>query len=257
VASLSVRNVSVDFPMFGSKKNLRLSLLAGVTGGRILSHRARPNNVVVKALDDISLELKSGDRLGLLGHNGAGKTTLLRVMAGVYHPTAGRLHIEGSLTPLLNPSPGIEPEDTGYDNIITVGMLLGMTRAEIAAKAAAIVEFSELGDYIHFPVRTYSAGMQARLTFSIGTSLDPGILLLDEGIAAADAAFAHKASVRVKELMERTEILVLASHSDALIDQMCNRAALLSHGRLMEFGTVDAVRRRYHDLVAAGVVPAP
>jgi ABC-type polysaccharide/polyol phosphate transport system ATPase subunit len=256
VASLSIRNVSIDFPIFGSKKNLRLSLLAGVTGGRILPHRVRTSNIVVKALDDISFELKSGDRLGLIGHNGAGKTTLLRVMAGVYHPTSGRMHLEGHLTPLLNLSPGIEPEDTGYDNIITVGMLLGMSRAEIDAKAPAIIEFSELGDYIHFPVRTYSAGMQARLSFSIATSLDPGILLLDEGIGAADAAFAHKAGMRVKELMDRTEILVLASHSDALIDEMCNQAALLDHGRLVEYGNIQAVRAAYQKLVASGQPPA-
>lgn len=251
---LALHNIGVDFPIFGSKKNLRLSLLAGVTGGR-LSQRINSSNVVVKALDDVSLELKSGDRVGLIGHNGAGKTTLLRVMAGVYHPTSGRMHIEGRLTPLLNLSPGIEPEDTGYDNIITVGMLLGMSRAEVTAKAPAITEFSELGDYIHLPVRTYSSGMQARLAFSIATSLEPGILLLDEGIAAADAAFAGKASLRVKQLTDRTEILVLASHSDPLIDAMCDRAALLHHGKLVEFGNIKAVRASYQRLVEAGLVP--
>lgn len=256
MTSLTVSNVGVDFPIFGSKKNLRLSLLDGVTGGRILPRRVQASNVVIKALDDISLELKSGDRLGLIGHNGAGKTTLLRVMAGVYHPTSGRLHVEGNLTPLLNLSPGIEQEDTGYDNIITVGMLLGMSLPEITAKAPTIVEFSELGDYIHLPVRAYSSGMQARLAFSIATSLDPGILLLDEGIAAADTAFAYKASVRVRNLMERTEILVLASHSEAMVDQMCNRAALLHHGRLVELGRVDVVTAAYQKLVGSGQPPA-
>jgi ABC-type polysaccharide/polyol phosphate transport system ATPase subunit len=251
---LSLQNIEVDFPIFGSKKNLRLSVLAGVTGGR-LSKRIQSSNVVVKALDNVSLELKSGDRVGLIGHNGAGKTTLLRVMAGVYHPTAGRMHIEGRLTPLLNLTPGIEQEDTGYDNIITVGMLLGMSREYITAKAPEIAEFSELGDYIHLPVRAYSTGMQARLAFSIATSLEPGILLLDEGIAAADAAFSEKASQRVKELTERTEILVLASHSDALIDQMCDRAALLHHGKLIDFGPIKTVRATYQKLVEAGVVP--
>jgi ABC-type polysaccharide/polyol phosphate transport system ATPase subunit len=254
MATLTLSHIGVDFPIFGSKKNLRLSLLAGVTGGR-LSQRINSSNVVVKALDDVSLELKSGDRVGLIGHNGAGKTTLLRVMAGAYHPTSGRMHIEGRLTPLLNLTPGMELEDTGLDNIITVGMLLGMSRAFITSKAPEIVEFSELGDYIHLPVRTYSTGMQARLAFSIATSMDPGILLLDEGIAAADAAFAEKASRRVKELTDRTEILVLASHSDALIDQMCDRAVLMHHGKLVEFGEIKAVRATYQRLVAAGLVP--
>jgi ABC-type polysaccharide/polyol phosphate transport system ATPase subunit len=246
---LSLRNVGVDFPVFGSNKNLRLSLLAGVTGGRILPRQMQKSNFVIKALDDVSLELRSGDRIGLMGHNGAGKSTLLRVMAGVYHPTAGDVEIEGKLTPLLNLTPGIEMEDTGYENIITVGMLLGMSLDEITAKAPAIVEFSELGDYIHLPIRTYSSGMQARLGFSIATSMDPGILLLDEGIGAADARFADKATRRVKEMMERTEILVLASHADPLIEQMCDRAALLHHGKLVEFGPVAAVKAAYYKLI--------
>jgi len=146
---------------------------------------------------------------------------------------------------LLNQTPGIENEDSGYENIITIGMLLGMSLVEITEKAPKIVEFSGLGDYIHLPIRTYSSGMQARLGFSICTALEPGILLLDEGIGAADAQFAEKASKRVKDMIEQTEILVLASHSDALIESMCNRAALIHHGRLMELGPVDEVMKAY------------
>jgi ABC-type polysaccharide/polyol phosphate transport system ATPase subunit len=252
VSRLLLDKVGVDFPIFGSNKNLRLSLIAGVTGGRILPKGHQAGNIVVKALEDISIDLRSGDRVGLMGHNGAGKSTLLRVMAGVYYPTAGRLQIEGHLTPLINLTPGIEMEDTGYDNIITVGMLLGMSLEEITARAPEIIEFSELGDYIHVPVRTYSSGMQARLGFAISTSIDPGILLLDEGIGAADARFAEKAARRTKEIMEKTDILVLASHSDALIESMCDRAILMHHGRLLEFGTIDAVRKSYQRIVQGG-----
>ncbi len=252
MAVMTLDRVGIDFPIFGANKNLRLSLLSGVTGGRILPKHMQRNTVIIKALEDVSLELKSGDRIGLVGHNGAGKSTLLRVMAGVYYPTYGRLHVEGRLTPLLNLSPGIEVEDTGYENILTVGMLLGMPLAEISAKAPEIVAFSELGDFIHFPVRSYSSGMQARLAFSIATALDPGILLLDEGIGAADARFADKASRRVKEMMEKTEILVLASHSDDLIDSMCDRAALMHHGRLLELGPVESIQRAYRKMVANG-----
>jgi ABC-type polysaccharide/polyol phosphate transport system ATPase subunit len=245
MAHVLLDHISVDFPIFGANKNLRISLIAGLTGGTILPKSMQTRSVIVKALNDVSIELKSGDRVGLMGHNGAGKSTLLRVLAGVYHPTAGRIRIEGKLTPLLNLTPGIEFEDTGYDNIFTVGMLLGMSRAEIAEKAPGIIEFSGLGDYIHFPVRTYSSGMQARLAFSISTALDPGILLLDEGIGAADAAFADKAAQRVKDLLARTEILVLASHSDALIESMCDKALLLHHGRVLEFGSIAEVKRAY------------
>lgn len=250
MSTMVLDRVGIDFPIFGANKNLRLSLLSGVTGRRILPKHMQGNTVIIKALEEVSLELKSGDRIGLVGHNGAGKSTLLRVMAGVYYPTCGRLHVEGRLTPLLNLSPGIEVEDTGYENILTVGMLLGMTLAEISDKAPEIIAFSELGDYIHLPVRSYSSGMQARLAFSIATALDPGILLLGEGIGAADARFADKASRRVKEMMERTEILVLAPHSDDLIDSMCDRAALMHHGRPLELGPVESIQRAYRKIVA-------
>jgi len=245
MAHVLLDHVGVDFPIFGANKNLRISLIAGLTGGAILPKTMQASSVIVKALDDVSIELKSGDRVGLMGHNGAGKSTLLRVLAGVYHPTRGRIRIDGRLTPLLNTTPGIEFEDSGFDNIFTVGMLLGMSRQEIAYKAPDIIAFSGLGDYIHLPVRTYSSGMQARLAFAIATSLEPGILLLDEGIGAADAAFSEKAAHRVKDLLARTEIFVLASHSDALIESMCDKALLLHHGKVLEFGSIDTVKRAY------------
>ena len=247
-----MENVGVDFPIFGANKNLRLSFLAGLTGGRILPERLRKEILIVTALEGVSLDLKSGDRIGLMGHNGAGKSTLLRVMAGVYKPTAGSIAIEGRLTPMLELTPGIELEDTGYDNIITVGLLLGMSLAEITAKAPGIVEFSELGDFIHLPVRTYSSGMLARLGASIASSVDPGILLLDEGIGAADARFNEKMSQRVKALLERTEILVLASHSEALLGSMCDRAMLLHHGRVLELGGFETVQKAYHRVLQQG-----
>lgn len=248
MAHIKLNHVSVDFPVFGAAKNLRLALIGGLTGGKILPKSFQTKAVIVKALDDISLEVKSGDRIGLVGHNGAGKSTLLRVLAGVYQPTNGLIDIEGRITPLLNQTPGMEIEDSGYENIITIGMLLGMSRLEITNKAPEITEFSGLGDYIHLPIRTYSTGMQARLGFSICTALEPGILLLDEGIGAADAQFADKASKRVKGMVEKTEILVLASHSESMIGSMCNRAALIHHGQLMELGPVDQVMKAYKKL---------
>lgn len=251
MAHIILEHAGVDFPVFGAGKNLRLSLIGGLTGGRILPKSVQTKAVIVKALDDLNLDLKSGDRIGLVGHNGAGKSTLLRVLAGVYQPTSGTIQIEGRITPLLNQTPGIEQEDSGYENIITIGMLLGMSLEEITAKAPEIIEFSGLGDYIHFPIRTYSSGMQARLAFSVCTSVDPGILLLDEGIGTADAQFAEKASQRVQQLVEQTEILVLASHSDAMISSMCNRAALIHHGRLLELGPVEKVMKAYHQVLGS------
>lgn len=253
MAYISLERVGVDFPIFGANKNFRLSLIDGLTGGKILPKSLQTKSIIIKALDDINLNLRSGDRIGLIGHNGAGKSTLLRVLAGVYQPTSGRMSIEGKLSPLLNQTPGMEPEDSGYENILTVGMLLGMSLDEIKGKAPEIIEFSGLGDYINFPIRTYSTGMQARLGFSICTSIDPGILLLDEGIGAADARFAEKASARIKGLLEKTEILVLASHSDAMIKEMCDRAVLMHHGRVLDIGNVSDVLKTYHDILESTV----
>jgi ABC-2 type transport system ATP-binding protein/lipopolysaccharide transport system ATP-binding protein len=249
-AQVRLENVGIDFPIFGASKNLRLSFLSGLTGGRIMPKRLA-DTVIIKALEDISLDVKSGDRIGLMGHNGAGKSTLLRVMAGVYEPTSGRVSIRGRLTPLLDVMLGFEMEDTGYDNIVSLGLLLGMSVGEITEKAPGIIEFSELGDFVHFPIRTYSSGMLARLGVSVATSVDPGILLLDEGIGAADDRFNEKLSHRFKSMVERTEILVLASHSVPLLSSMCDKAVLMHHGRVLEYGPLDAVHQAYQRTLAS------
>ncbi|MBI2317038.1 MAG: ABC transporter ATP-binding protein [Betaproteobacteria bacterium] len=245
---IQLEKVCVDFAVFGASHNLRISLLQGLTGGRILPKSMAQAPVIVRALEDITLEIRSGERVGLLGHNGAGKSTLLRVLAGVYHPAAGRVTIRGKVTALLNLTPGLDVEDSGYENIITCGMLLGLSLEEIRAKAPQIIEFSELGDYIHLPARTYSSGMLTRLGFSIATALDPNILLLDEWLGAGDAMFNEKANRRIKEKVDETDIVIFASHSEALIESMCDKAALIHHGRLLEFGPVSAVRKRYREL---------
>ena len=205
------------------------TLFARATGGLITGgkdHRA----VLVKALRNISLTLQDGDRLGLIGHNGAGKSTLLKVMGGIYEPTTGSVFAEGRIAPLSDCLPIIDAEETGYEAIVTAGLLLGMTRREIESKIPEIERFSELGDYLSLPVRTYSAGMTTRLGFSLATTIEPEIILIDEGIGAGDARFAERARERMKELVGRTSILVLASHSDKLIKEICNKAALLRAG---------------------------
>ena len=250
MSSIQLDRVSVEFAVFGAARNLRISLLQGITGGRILPKRMAQAPVIVRALEDITLEIRSGERVGLLGHNGAGKSTLLRVLAGVYHPAAGRVTIRGKVTALLNLTPGFDIEDSGYENIITCGMLLGLSLEQIRAKVPEIVEFSELGDYIHLPARTYSSGMLTRLGFSIAAALEPNILLLDEWLGAGDAKFNDKANRRIKEMVQKTDIVIFASHSESLIESMCDKAALIHHGRLIEYGPVAAVRKRYQELTA-------
>jgi len=247
VVSLMLDNVTVDFPIYDSQKSFRSALRR--TGGLIRREgNSGHQHVTVRALDNLSLMLKHGDRLGIIGHNGAGKSTLLRVCAGVYDPTAGKARIEGKVSPLFNTSPGLDMDDTGYENIITCGLFLGMTRDEIERKTPDIEQFSELGEYLSLPVRTYSSGMLTRLGFSIATAIDPEILILDEGLGAGDTRFAERAKKRVDSLVMRASIMVLASHSDALLQQMCNRAILLHEGRLAASGSVEEVAEAYRKL---------
>ncbi len=257
MASIVVENAAVSFPVYGSQKMFRQELAARVGG--LMRREGRHKRLTIQALENVSLEIRHGDRVGFIGPNGAGKSTLLRVLAGVYEPTAGRVVIEGRVSPLFNTSPGLDADDTGYENIITCGLYLGMTREEIARKTPGIVAFTELGDYLSLPCKTYSAGMLSRLGFAIATSLDPEILLLDEGIGAGDARFAERAAKRVDALVERANILVLASHSDSLIRSMCNRAVLLHSGRVVTTGGVEDVIEAYRMLNErpAGAPPAP
>ena len=249
---IDVRNVTVDIPIFDSNRSLRKSLYnryLGNLGGEI--QQSSGKHLHVRALHEINFRLNDGDRLGLIGHNGAGKSTLLNVLAGIYKPHRGVVSIGGRVTPLFNPSLGLDSDDTGYENIYTIGMFYGLTKQAVDAKRDEIIAFSELGDFIHSPVRTYSSGMLLRLSFAIVTSLNPEILLMDEGIGAGDAAFAHKASERLGSFYEKINILVLASHSDALIKQMCNKAMLLDHGKILKLGEVDEVMDFYHERIHA------
>lgn len=245
MASIRLENVSLDYPIYGASARSFRSALFARTGGMLQQEIRHPNRIVVRALQNISFELCHGDRLGLIGHNGAGKSTLLRLLAGVYEPIGGTITVDGRISPLFNAAPGLEGDDTGYENIRTCGMYLGMSEAEIERKLPGIAEFCELGNYLALPVRTYSAGMLTRLSFAIATSIDPDILLLDEGIGAGDARFAQRAEQRMNALIDRSSILVLASHSTTMVRDMCNKAALLESGQIVALGPVDSMLEEY------------
>jgi ABC-type polysaccharide/polyol phosphate transport system ATPase subunit len=245
MARVVLENVRVDFPIYATQRNLRTALFNRATGGLIQHQGKKQGRVVVEALAGVSMTLEDGDRVGLIGHNGSGKSTLLKVLAGIYEPIEGRLLVEGRVTPLFDMMPGLDPEDSGYENIVTSGLLLGLSRNEIESKIPNVEEFCELGEYLALPVRTYSTGMMMRLGFALVTAIDPGVLLMDEGIGAGDARFAERAQRRLNEFVGRSQILVLASHSHAMIKSMCNKAALLQAGRLVAFGPVDEVFERY------------
>jgi ABC-2 type transport system ATP-binding protein len=245
MVSIKVEHAWVEFPIRTSR-NGGVRHAESSTGGRIDATRG-----VVAALQDINLQLREGDRLGLIGHNGAGKSTLLRLLAGAYAPTRGRVISTGRISTLFSSTPGLNADATGRENVKTCGLYLGMGRAEIDRKIEAITDFAELGDYIDQPVRIYSTGMLMRLGFAIATAIEPEILLLDEGLATGDAQFARKAEQRMRELIERSPILVIASHSMSLLSTICTSCVQLEHGQIIEAGTPTEVAQRYQESVIA------
>ena len=229
--------VSVDYPVFGADgESLKKTLTAAATGGRI----GRGTGItVVEALRHITLELRDGDRLGVVGHNGSGKSTLLQTLAGVYPPTRGSYIHSGSIASLVNPMLGIEREATGFENIMIRGLVLGMNRSTIRQLTPEIAEFSGLGDYLHMPVHTYSTGMLMRLAFSITTSVRADILLMDEWLSVGDAEFRQQAEQRIRAMVSQSGILVIASHSAELIARECTRVIELAHGVVVRDAPLD------------------
>jgi ABC-type polysaccharide/polyol phosphate transport system ATPase subunit len=233
MAKLHLDNVTVEYPIYNaSSMSLRNQIVSIGTGGRLAQHARRI--VTVLALDGVTLQLNDGDRVGLVGHNGSGKTTLLRTLAGIYTPTKGHILIEGKVSTVFGLGAGVDPELSGYENIVRMAMMLGATHAEAMASIPEIEEFTELGDFLAVPFRTYSAGMQTRLLFAVATAAHPEILLVDEVIGAGDAGFQHRAKKRMAQFIEKSSIFVLASHEVKLLRTFCNKIYTLSHGRLTE-----------------------
>ncbi len=179
--------------------------------------------------------------MALFGHNGAGKTTLIRVLAGIYEPTAGSLRTVGRNVPMFDIGLGMDEEASGYENIRTRGLILGLSPEEIEERVPEIVEFAELGEYLELPIRTYSSGMLLRLVFSIAASMHGDIILMDEWIAVGDANFRKKTHGRLQEITGKSGIVVLASHDHGLLRTTCNLGLYLDGGRVRAFGAIEDV----------------
>jgi len=203
------------------------------------------NGNSVHALKDINLEVKDGDKLAIIGHNGAGKSTLLRVISGIYAPTSGSMTIDGRVSGMFEFATGFEMEQSGWDNIYLRGLMLGETPDEIIGKMPEIAAFSELGEFLNMPVKYYSSGMLIRLSFSVSTAIYPDILLLDEAMAAGDAAFIEKANQRMRAMMDTSKILILVTHSMESAKKLCNRCIWLDRGSIAGEGTPDEMTRAY------------
>ena len=249
-SELSLDNVSVSFPIYhGGSRSLKKSLLFRGSGGQLASDAS--HRITVEALRNVSMEFRTGDRVALIGKNGAGKTTLLRVMAGIYEPVTGVVKSRGRISPMFDISLGIDGDISGYDNIRLRGLILGLPAREIEERMADIAEFTELGDYLDIPVRTYSSGMMTRLTFAVATCFSPEILLMDEWILAGDAGFLAKAQHRVEAFVEQAGILVLASHSTEICRRWCNKAVWMERGEVKMAADIGAVLDSYNSVAVA------
>jgi ABC-2 type transport system ATP-binding protein len=242
LVSITAHDACVDFPIFDAKSRSLKKTVIGLVGGNITTETKVP---VIEALRDITLTLRHGDRIGLVGHNGAGKSTLLRLLAGIYEPTRGSAVIRGRVAPVFDLGVGMDPEISGLENIIVRGLFLGMTRKQMEERIDDIAEFTELGDFLRMPLRTYSTGMRIRLALGVVTSIDPEILILDEGIGAVDAAFLNKSKKRLAELVDRAGLLVFASHSDEFLRDLCDTAMWMEHGRIRQRGGIEEVLAAY------------
>lgn len=230
---IKFEDVTLQYPIYNGKSmSLRNQLVRIGTGGAL--SKDTQDVVTVTALKNVSFELNIGDAVGLVGHNGAGKTTLLRAMAGIYKPISGKLIVQGTISTVIELGAGMDTELSGYENILRMGMLLGCSIEEMERAIPEIENFTELGNFLSVPVRTYSAGMIMRLMFAVATSVRPEILLVDEMFGTGDVVFQEKAKRRMIELIESAKIFVFASHSTELIKQYCKRVFVLEHGIVYE-----------------------
>lgn len=229
--------------IFNLRQHRRISLKEYLVNGMF---RKSLNPVrQIPALQNVSFQVREGERLGIIGHNGAGKSTLLKLLAGVYPPTKGRRIVEGQISSLFDLTLGFEMDASGWDNIAYRGYLMGETPTSVKAKMQSIADFSELGDFLNSPVRYYSSGMLVRLAFSIATAINPEILLVDEVLSAGDVTFQKKTRARMLEMINRASMIVMVSHDLESIRRICPRSIWMDHGVLKMIGPTDQVTASY------------
>lgn len=243
MACVEIENVSLTYPVYGANaRSFKSMLIDMATGGRLNNNAG---NIVVEALKDVSLKLEKGDRLAIIGHNGAGKSTLLKVLANIYEPTKGRVNVKGSTNCLFDIMMGMDHELNGYENIMIRGMILGLSRVEIRKIIPRVEQFSELGDFMKMPIKSYSAGMKVRLAFGIITNVYSEILLIDEIVNVGDANFVEKAKAQMNNLIHQSEFMVLSTHDTNIVSELCNKALWLEKGSVRGYGPIGEVLENY------------
>jgi lipopolysaccharide transport system ATP-binding protein len=242
--SIDFKDVGVNFPIFNAKSySLKNKILTSLTGGILKKDN---NNITnIQALQNINIKINNGERVGLIGDNGSGKSTFLRVCSRIYKPTTGSIDIQGKITSLININLGIDPDSNGRENIRLRLILTGFSPKEIEKVTNKIIEFSGLGEFINFPFSTYSSGMQLRLAFATSTFINPEILIMDEWLSTGDKDFQEKSEKKLNELVEKTGILVIASHSKDLLLKVCNRIIWLERGKIKLDGSPQNIIKEY------------
>lgn len=236
MAVIDLKHVSIEYPVYGSGvANAFTGTSVAAVGGNL----TQDGRKTIRALNDISLSLKDGDRLGLLGTNGAGKTTLLKTIAGILPPVSGEIKTVGIISPLTSIMLGLDGEATGFENIRIRGRFMGYSESEITEIIPEVAEFTELGEYLSLPIKTYSSGMRMRLSLATSTAFQPDILLLDEWLGTGDVAFREKAAKRLRQLIFESGIFVFASHSRDMHQRLSNKGAVLQKGELLFFGDIE------------------
>ena len=241
---IKLENANVDFPVYNTQSfSLRSSFVKSTIGG--ILKKQEEGVYSVSALKDISFSLSHGDRLGLIGHNGSGKTTLLKLLAGLYTPTSGKVQVLGKVATLFDVLLGTYDDMTGYENLYISSIVRGKSRLEAKALLKNMADFTELGDYLYMPMRTYSAGMRLRVGFAAATEGIPDVLLVDEVFGTGDKGFVNKSVERFMSLIEGAGVLVFSSHSESLLEQICNKLMILEHGKIKAIGETQEILSIY------------
>jgi lipopolysaccharide transport system ATP-binding protein len=242
--SITLNDVSVSFPIFNVKTySLKNRIIKSVMGN--ITSNNHDKIVHIDALKNINIQIKSGERVGVIGGNGSGKSTFLRLCSRIYKPSTGTIDIKGNISSLININIGIDPESTGRENIKLRLVMLGYNNDQINELINPIIEFTELNQFIDLPFYTYSTGMQMRLAFATSTFIKPEILIMDEWLATGDKDFQEKAEKKLNSIIEDSKILILASHSKDLILKTCTRVIWLENGQIKSDGTAKEITHAY------------
>lgn len=242
MSEIKVANLSVAFTQYHDGGPSLKEWFASVATWKKPARRSQ-----FLALNDISLTINDGERVGIVGHNGAGKSTFLKTLCRIYEPSGGDLHVKGDIAPLLEIGAGFNPEFTGRENIYLNGTILGFSKKQLKAVEKEVIDFADIEEFIDTPVKYYSTGMYMRLAFSVATTIHPDILILDEIFAGGDATFVQKAKKRLHEVIDKANIMILVSHDPSIIRSLCNRVIWLDHGRLKLDGGTEDVLSQYLD----------